>query len=161
MTNEKQASNAMWPKIVTMGMMILTTAVIVNSMIDYKTQPLHDEIANLKVANANKPEVRVISTKAMAEYFIREDYDTKTELEYIDILKILLDQSNIIGISDTSLQFKSTKYELKLNDIETLRKSLAELGIENPRITNEAEYEKRENLQKEIFSQLTQQLRVQ
>ncbi|MCL1106345.1 hypothetical protein [Shewanella algicola] len=157
----KSESAFTWQKAITFVMFLLTTLVIVDIVIDYKMQPLLDEIASLKQSNVNKPDVRVINTRAMAEHFAQAGYDTRTELEYIDILKILLDKSNIIGIKEDSLQFKGTKYELKLNDIETLRQSLADLGIENPRINNEAEYAERENLQREVFRKLTGQISIQ
>lgn len=156
-----KVDSGIWLKIASIALVILTTLVVVNSVIDYKMQSVLNEIAEIKEADNSKASVRVIDTKTMAEYFTLHNYDTRTQLEYIDILKILLDKSNIIAINDSTMQFKSAKYKLKLNDIETLRETLARLGIENPAIKNAEEYEERENLQKELFHRLTQKFKIQ
>lgn len=161
MSAKNMENRPLWQTIATIMLCILTVVVIVNSVIDYKMQPLLNTISQLQQANANKPEVRTINTKVMAEHFALAGYDTPTQLEYIDILKILLDKSNIIAINDEALQFKDSKYALKLNSIETLRQSLNELGIENPRVKNQAQYEERERLQKSILEQLTKSITTQ
>jgi hypothetical protein len=161
MAEKNKDRGTIWQKVATITMCILTTILVGNSAIDYKMQPLLNKIEQLQNSNANKPDVRVIDTKEMVKHFSNAGYDTRTELEYIDILKILLNKSNIIAINENALQFKGSKYALKLNDIETLRNSLTELGIENPRVKNEAKYEEREKLQQTILNRLTKKITVQ
>lgn len=127
------------------------------NIVDYKIKPLLDEIAQLKNDIAQKPTLKVINTRDLATHFSMVGYDTRTQLEYMDILKILLDKGRIIAVNEDALLFKSPSNELKINHIDALRSHLEQLGIENPRVMNEEQYKQREQQQKELLDRLTGQ----
>ncbi|SUJ10228.1 hypothetical protein [Shewanella morhuae] len=137
--------------------MLLAGVLIVLNIVDYKIKPLLDEIAQLKNEIAQTPTLKVINTRDLATHFSMVGYDTRTQLEYMDILKILLDKSRIIAVNEDALLFKSPSNELKINHIDALRAHLKQLGIENPRVINEELYIQREQQQKELLDRLTGQ----
>jgi hypothetical protein len=150
-----ESKNAKWHKAAFFTLYIISTLLIVDLAIEYKTIQLKGEIAELTKSINSISQVRVINPEYLIEHFSTSGYDTKTELEYIDILKTLLEANNIIALKDNSIQFRNDKYNLKLYDIEVLRTHLAELGIENPRIKNEKLYEEREKIQKDLLDKIT------
>lgn len=142
---------------VALFIMLIGGIFIVLNIVDYKIKPLHDEIAQLRSEIAQKPTIKVINTRDLAGHFSMSGYDTVTQLEYMDILKILLEKSNIVAVNEDALLFKSQSNNMKINDIADLRAHLQQLNIENPRIVNEEQYKQREQQQRELLERLTGQ----
>ncbi|AYV11422.1 hypothetical protein ACNPKZ_17450 [Shewanella algae] len=130
---------------------VLSVVLIRNTLVDWIKKQVQEEWA---AAEANSPTIKVIDQKALAVYFQTQGYDIPTQLEYMDILKILLERSHILAVNASAVQFDIESYNLRINSIDQLRLQLEKLGIENPRKANEEEYLRREATQKEIVSRL-------
>ncbi|WP_345860465.1 hypothetical protein [Shewanella algae] len=130
---------------------VLSVVLIRNTLVDWIKKQVQEEWA---AAEANSPTIKVIDQKALAVYFQTQGYDIPTQLEYMDILKILLERSHILAVNASAVQFDIESYKLRINSIDQLRLQLEKLGIENPRKANEEEYLRREATQKEIVSRL-------
>ncbi|WP_220756935.1 hypothetical protein [Shewanella colwelliana] len=146
---ERELSKSYYVVIFILG--LLSVGLICNTLVDWKLKQINEELATAK---ANSPMIKIIDQKALAGYFQSQEYDIPTQLEYMDILKVLLDKSRIIAVNASAVQFDTDNYNLRINSIEELRLQLQKLGIDNPRNTKEAEYLERAAKQKELTRRL-------
>lgn len=129
----------------------LIMAFISSTLTEYQVAPLKAEVEHLK---RNMVTVKVFDEDAVLELFANENYDMKTQFEYLDILKILLRHNNILVINADSVKFSLNVARLNVHSIDVLRSSIAELGITNPRLNNENAYSEREQTQRTIINEL-------
>ncbi len=142
---EKYVLKAVWVVLFVFSVILISSAVS-----RYENRELHAEVMKLK---KNKLSVQVINESEILNLFSEQKYDLKTQYEYLDILKILLNKSNIVLLQPEAVKFDNTA-ELQVYSVEVLRQRLNELGIENPRITNAEEYTIREEQQNMIINKL-------
>lgn len=160
MTNNTQVNEAQpktfpsWYRGFSILLAMITITVIVNISIDYRLGPLESKIQQLEKRAINGQRIKVLDTKEMATFFTKNGYDTLTEMEYMDILKILLKESNIIAVKPETLQIDTEGSDIVFHPIETLRERLEVMGLENPRVTNKSRYENREKIYNELMEQL-------
>ncbi|WP_076415080.1 hypothetical protein [Shewanella sp. UCD-KL12] len=134
-----------------LSLIVLTIALISSTLTEYQLRPLQSEIEQLQ---RNTVTVRVFDEDAVLELFASEGYDMKTQFEYVDILKILLEHNNILVVKGESVKFNLNVSNLNVHSIDILRNSIAELGIPNPRLNNEKAYSDREQTQRDIINEL-------
>jgi len=132
--------------------MLLLTVVVISSLITrFQLQNIQEHVDHLA---ANKINVQVFDQDAILRMFSQESYDIQTQYEYLDLLKILLKENNIILLHPTAIKFPENINTLAIHPIDTLRQAVNELGIENPRIANASEYAEREMNQLVVMESL-------
>ncbi|MGI2115594.1 hypothetical protein ACRWQL_00025 (plasmid) [Shewanella sp. HL-SH4] len=123
-------------------MLVLLCVVVISSLVTrYHIQSIQEKVDYL---GANKINVQMLDQDAMLGLFSKEGYNIQTQYEYLDLLKILLKENNIILLEPTAIKFSENVVTLAVHPIDTLRQAVADLGIENPRIANADKYAQRE-----------------
>jgi hypothetical protein len=131
---------------------LLFSMVVISSLVTrFHIQSIQEKVDYL---GANKINIQVFDQDAILGLFSQEGYDIQTQYEYLDLLKILLKENNIILLEPTAIKFTDNAVTLAVHPIDALRQAVADLGIENPRVANANEYAEREKNQLAVVESL-------
>lgn len=119
-------------------------------------QMQYDAIAHQVDAS---PTVKVVDDMDVVDFFTTEGYDQKTQLEYVELIKKILDANHIVVVNKNSVNFAPTFPKLNLPPITALRGMAKQLKIANPLDTDPHFFDVRIEAQNKIRDKMLSQMK--